>query len=415
MGVLDGFTNEDQLLGALALMAAGSARRGGPTGFGEGVLGALQAMQQGRAGREDRDMKKQQFGLQQQQSQMQLDAMKQQAADAAAQRAFRNTIPGPQAQPLPAGEYMGPARDSQAANVPQPTGIDPTAALMHRAMQAGVIGPMDYLNSLRKDNTPFVLKEGETAYGRGANGLPDFKNPLATSHKNDNPADYKLYQLSGAPQAGMSFDEWDLRRRRAGATNVSLGSPVQIDTPTGPALYQPSNRPGQPGQIVTIPGTGQPARPYEKMDSTTKRTLAENNVALQKIDRALALVEQRGQSFGSQNYLGDSLQQRLDPNGVEARAAVADIGSQKLHDRSGAAVSASEAPRLMPFIPTATDTPAAVKTKLQGMRREYVAMQQELNSGGSLQQVTQARGSSQGAQTLPSQDAIAAELARRGR
>ena len=59
---------------------------------------------------------------------------------------------------------------------------------------------------------------------------------------------------------------------------------------------------------------------------------------------------------------------RMDPSGVEARAGVADIGSLVLHDRSGAAVTAAEAPRLVPFIPLPTDDNATVIKKLTRMR-----------------------------------------------
>ena len=58
----------------------------------------------------------------------------------------------------------------------------------------------------------------------------------------------------------------------------------------------------------------------------------------------------------------------MNPEGTEARAGVADIGSIVLHDRSGAAVTAAESPRLMPFIPLATDDNATVIKKLTRMR-----------------------------------------------
>jgi hypothetical protein len=67
---------------------------------------------------------------------------------------------------------------------------------------------------------------------------------------------------------------------------------------------------------------------------------------------------------------------RMDPKGIAARAAVFNLGSLKIHDRSGAAVTASETPRLLPFIPTPGDSAKTVKTKLLGFQREYNLMQQ---------------------------------------
>jgi hypothetical protein len=65
----------------------------------------------------------------------------------------------------------------------------------------------------------------------------------------------------------------------------------------------------------------------------------------------------------------------MDPEGVDARAGVADIGSLVLHDRSGAAVTAAESPRLMPFIPLSTDDDKTVLKKLKRMR-EIAASEQ---------------------------------------
>jgi hypothetical protein len=56
---------------------------------------------------------------------------------------------------------------------------------------------------------------------------------------------------------------------------------------------------------------------------------------------------------------------------VDTRAAIADLGSLVIHDRSGAAVTASEYPRLAPFIPTSKDDPDAVIKKLRRFKGIY--------------------------------------------
>lgn len=55
--------------------------------------------------------------------------------------------------------------------------------------------------------------------------------------------------------------------------------------------------------------------------------------------------------------------------GVDARAGVADVGSLVIHDRSGAAVTVSEYPRLKPFIPFPTDDHETALKKLNRMRQ----------------------------------------------
>ena len=112
----------------------------------------------------------------------------------------------------------------------------------------------------------------------------------------------------------------------------------------------------------------------------------ENSQNLRMAENALGLIS--GQSVGGskgdpnatgmKGYLPDALLQRMDPSGVETRAAVSNLGSMIIHDRSGAAVTASEYPRLRPFIPTASDDPTTVKKKLGQFVNEYRKINDEM-------------------------------------
>jgi hypothetical protein len=55
------------------------------------------------------------------------------------------------------------------------------------------------------------------------------------------------------------------------------------------------------------------------------------------------------------------------PQGVQLRADVGDVKSHIYHTLSGSAVTAIEEPRLQRFAPQETDTPEALKAKLQRM------------------------------------------------
>ena len=110
------------------------------------------------------------------------------------------------------------------------------------------------------------------------------------------------------------------------------------------------------------------------------KAYTENSTALRKIDSALSEVDKYPDAFGLQNLRGDAISQRVDPKGVTARAIVADIGSLKIHDRSGAAVTAAETPRLLPFIPNVNDNAATIKKKLALFRKEYAAIQSDIDS-----------------------------------
>ena len=97
-----------------------------------------------------------------------------------------------------------------------------------------------------------------------------------------------------------------------------------------------------------------------------------------QLDRAINLLQGKDlpgmegdvSATGLKGYLPTGMLNRLDPQGVSTRAEIADIGSLKLHDRSGAAVTASESPRLMPFIPLATDDAVTALKKLQRLKLE---------------------------------------------
>lgn len=107
--------------------------------------------------------------------------------------------------------------------------------------------------------------------------------------------------------------------------------------------------------------------------------LMENQQNLRRAQEAQALLN--GQSVGKavgdkeatgwKGYAPDALLQRFDPAGIDTRAAIADLGSLVIHDRSGAAVTAMEFPRLRPFIPSDKDDPATARKKLNRFVMEY--------------------------------------------
>jgi hypothetical protein len=135
---------------------------------------------------------------------------------------------------------------------------------------------------------------------------------------------------------------------------------------------------GAPKQaFVQFGPDGQPiqnkALPQHAIDVQVK-----NRASIANIVSTLQDVATNPDAFGYQNMLPEAITQHLDPRGVTARANVANIGSLKLHDRSGANVTVGEVPRLRPFIPNITyDDAATIAKKLQGLQREIVIYQAE--------------------------------------
>lgn len=124
------------------------------------------------------------------------------------------------------------------------------------------------------------------------------------------------------------------------------------------------------GQRVGLAANAAAGRPVPAPVAAGYR---DNATAVAKIDAAIAELKKHPKAVGLVRAVGEGVNQRIDPDGIGARAAVSDIGSQKIHDRSGANVTASESPRLKPFIPTVTDgSPAAIK-KLERMKQEYLS------------------------------------------
>jgi len=84
-----------------------------------------------------------------------------------------------------------------------------------------------------------------------------------------------------------------------------------------------------------------------------------------KLNDALVALQRYPQGVGFViGNMPPDIQQRIDQDGVDVRAAIGDIGSLIIHERSGAAVTVSESPRFRPFVPLITDTPETAKKKL---------------------------------------------------
>lgn len=145
-------------------------------------------------------------------------------------------------------------------------------------------------------------------------------------------------------------------------TTDGNGEPVQEPIPGGPK--DPNAQTGKP------------------LPASAAKGYLENQTNLQRAEKALALVEgmdvgdAKGdkEATGMKGFLPNGLLNRLDPNGAETRAAISDLGSLVLHDRSGAAVTAAEFPRLAPFIPTHTDDQKTVAKKLRQFVSNYRAI-----------------------------------------
>lgn len=141
--------------------------------------------------------------------------------------------------------------------------------------------------------------------------------------------------------------------------------------PDVPAQIRPD------GTFDVITGTG---ATLKKVPAQVQSGYVDNRKSISQIDAAIAAIKNNPGHLGLRSKLGDDINQRIDPNGVPVRAAVANIGSLLIHDRSGAAVTAAEQPRLLPFIPSVSDTDEAAIKKLMLLKEQYGAANSEIET-----------------------------------
>jgi hypothetical protein len=170
-------------------------------------------------------------------------------------------------------------------------------------------------------------------------------------------------------------------------TRDALGKPFEVTGPDGaPTLVQ------QDKSGAITPVVGYSPKPTGKQIPTAANTaIITNGQNILKVQQALDLLD--GKKVGSmegdpsatglKGYLPNGMLNRFDSKGVDTRAAISDIGSLVLHDRSGAAVTASEYPRLMPFIPLATDDKETAKKKLKRFLQVYQSESEALSNAYS--------------------------------
>jgi hypothetical protein len=371
MGGLFGTSMDDPRTMGLFQLAAGlmSAPRMGQ-GLSQGLLAYGDTMSRAKQQQSLDELRK----MQMEQQRMQMEQQRAQAEQQAKDRSLMQQQFAP---------MTGPTQD-QGPLMPR---FDPRALLGQGASPEAAMTALNLHTAM----TPKPPKRNFEKVGDTLLEIPEQGAPqsvfTAAQRPPEAPASVREYEYAVKQGYKGTYQQFETAMKRAGASNMSVtyGAPVAGVGPDGkPVFFQPSKDGGPPS---IVPGV---APPLPQLPASTKEKIAENTAALSKIRTTLDQVKKKPGALGAQNYLPDAINQRLDPGGVEVRAGIADIGSQKIHDRSGAAVTISEAPRLMPFIPQVTDTPKTVQTKLERLEKEYAAMIQALNSGATIQQAASA-------------------------
>ncbi len=152
--------------------------------------------------------------------------------------------------------------------------------------------------------------------------------------------------------------------------------PQYMDTANGIVALPKKLKLGQvPTATAVLDANGNQIEKKVNVPQYVVEGVINNAKSLSSIDAALKSLEtpEGKNAVGWKGYLPNSALNRMYPEGTDTRANISDVGSLILHDRSGAAVTAAESPRLMPFIPLATDDDVTAKKKLTRFRQLFEA------------------------------------------
>lgn len=222
--------------------------------------------------------------------------------------------------------------------------------------------------------------------GGGVQGLDPFTGaPVGSAIPKSVTPDANLSDVRSREQFGMSEQrQRDAMKQADRHFNASQGQserhfqanlnqPQVVETGDGFALVNKQSRTATP---IEKPD-GSMLEKVKDMPSEFQNALMKNTQLGTKITTAGRLLngEKVGDLQGDPKAIGPAIGRFpeaaniVDKKGVATRAAVADIGSQVIFNRSGAAVSVGEFERTKPFIPLATDTPEAARTKLKQLHQ----------------------------------------------
>jgi hypothetical protein len=213
--------------------------------------------------------------------------------------------------------------------------------------------------------------------------LSDFGDPaLAAAAYNAGPGRVRAAVKQGGdnwltklPQETRSY----VARTVGGPSSSSPGPRVVFDSGPGYQLLTPQENQqlgldpnvkyqrSRDGQITAL--GGQSKAQLKQIPTPAVTGIQENLSTLKKIDQAIEAVNGYPNAVGlGTGMLGDAFTQRHDPKGVPVRALIGEIAGKKIHDISGAAVTAAEAPRFTPYVPALTDNPKTVIDKLTNFK-----------------------------------------------
>ena len=294
------------------------------------------------------------------------DRMQQDVTDAqtAAAQKWRSSLPLATA----GTQQQGPTEDgSQMPNGPD---VQPTREAVLKATMAGLANPQTAAAA--------ALYNKSALSGIDANDTRQFKEQERMLSAQQHTEDLLARLKNEAAISKQRSDDLKLSATERAA---------ETDKHTKALITIAGIMAGAKTDAADIAAGAKGAKGEKNLPAAQLKSYEGNSLAIKNIDDAIKQVEANPGSFGPKFTassipgmagVGNAGAELLDPAGVPARAAVANIGSLKIHDRAGSATTASETPRLMPFVPQVHNDAKTVVQKLKELRAETLRHQDSI-------------------------------------
>lgn len=297
MGLLDALNSRDGVF-ALGLLDAASAK---PvrTSLGGGLLSALSGAQTWQTQQEEKQAREAARLLQAQMMQMQLDEAKRKQAEqqkaAETQRFDESTMTRLLGMPVENRQSMA---DMGPGEITPNRGVDPMTFLK----QGGSMGGLGGVFGLNQALTPAarkttVSKPGDIA--RDESGAVLWQNPAEPQKPEAAPSSVREYQFAVSQGYKGTFEQFELSKRKAGATNVGVtyGTPVAaMDAKGNPVFLQPT-KDGSPPNI--IPGLRPPLSAGEERSAAERAQRERQGLQMNEAMAGAEALLRKGKATGS--------------------------------------------------------------------------------------------------------------------
>lgn len=275
---------------------------------------------------------------------------------------------------------VGVARDRRATDAQREAEMQmrQRQATMTDAIQgASLEGQMGQLGYRREMPAPRPVAGGAGVMGAAGNAAtnamegmrrgPTRETPIGTFQLDRMATPDARAMQANAMQANAARAELERRAREKEEERAFTASENEKNRGVQRAAIEARNLGGT--------GGGAPTNPIMGLPPVERRNVIGNVQKMSVIDAAIEELGQYPDAVGPKRgmtpgWLRDrNVPMVGDPQGVMPRALMANLSSLEIRDRSGAAVTAAEFPRLQPFIPSVGDDYETVIKKLQGMKR----------------------------------------------